>query len=238
MDHAEPASPVSDRLAELFAMKLALLHPRSVLDVGCGRGELLAELAAVSVPARGVEPSAERAAVALEAGLDVRQAPAAPLHEDDASFDWVVMRHVPHHLDDPGAALAEALRVARSGVLVAEPWFDVSVPSQAVAQRFDRWLKARDREDGLVHGDELSLGDLVGALTGRRPLDDVLIEAETHTRLEARPPGWLAQAAAPALADLAPDAPAAHEFLEIQRDAHRDGITPQGTLIVTLRKRD
>lgn len=238
MDLPEPdaASP-SRRLRRLFAVRLAVLHPRSVLDVGCGRGELLAELAAAQIDARGIEPNAERVATAVEAGLSVREATAVPLDEDDDAVDWVTLRHVPHHLAEPGAALAEALRVARSGVLVAEPCFDASVPSQHVAQRFDRWLKARDREGGMVHADEMSLGDLLAALAEHRTLDDLDVESETHVRLDPRPPGWLERAAAGALATLPPESDAAREFLEIQRDAHRHGVTAQGTLIVTLRKR-
>ena len=42
------------------------------------------------------------------------------------------------HLADERPAFAEALRVARTGVVVAEPRFDPDMPSQRVADRADQ----------------------------------------------------------------------------------------------------
>ena len=124
-------------LASIFSDRLLALHPRSVLDVGCGAGLLLERCRAADVRAVGIEPRFE----SLHAGA---------LPFANASFDWVTMRHVPHHLEHPRAAFAEAWRVARTGLLIAEPWYDPTVPSQHTALAADRWLKRQDRRRGKI----------------------------------------------------------------------------------------
>lgn len=48
-----------------------------VLDIGCGRGELLALLGEAGVPARGIDVNGEMVALCRERGFD-----AAGLHEE------------------------------------------------------------------------------------------------------------------------------------------------------------
>lgn len=100
--------------------------PRSVVEIGCGEGALLAELARawpqatfdgfeLSEPAielaraRGI-PRARR----LEA-FDGAHVPAA-----DGAYELAVLSHVLEHVPDPAPLLAEAARVARR-VLVEVP---------------------------------------------------------------------------------------------------------------------
>jgi SAM-dependent methyltransferase len=103
-------------------------RPGDVLDVGCGRGLMLARLRERGWHAAGVESSAEgssHARVAL--ALDVRVAPDLGACDfASESFDAISFYHVLEHLPDPAGALSEARRLLRpGGLLVVEvPNFD------------------------------------------------------------------------------------------------------------------
>ncbi len=71
-----------------------------------------------------------------------------------------------HHVTEIGRALAEAMRVARRAVVIVDPWFDLSIPSQKVGDRFERWLKALDRMTGMVHWDPIAAGEIAAACNG------------------------------------------------------------------------
>ena len=96
-----------------------------VLDIGCGRGELLMLLREAGVEARGIDADADMVAYARGEGLDVEQ---ADLVEhltglEDGSLGGIFMGQVVEHL--PAGTLARALELAAAklrpgGVLVAE----------------------------------------------------------------------------------------------------------------------
>ena len=71
------------------------------LDVGCGRGELLATLAQHLDHVTGLDPDPEMrlASAGRCAGLDHVEVTDTPLHDLDGSFDVVTMVAVLHHLD-------------------------------------------------------------------------------------------------------------------------------------------
>ena len=96
-----------------------------VLDVGCGRGELLGLLREAGVEARGVDADADMVAYARGEGLDVEQADALAYLEslDDGSLGGIFAGQVVEHL--PPATLLRLLQLAASklrpgGLLVAE----------------------------------------------------------------------------------------------------------------------
>jgi 2-polyprenyl-3-methyl-5-hydroxy-6-metoxy-1,4-benzoquinol methylase len=94
-----------------------------VLEVGCGRGALLATMQSHGWRAEGIDVDPVVVAAARRSGLQVR---AGTLHEHkfaDASFDAVVMSHLIEHVDHPLELLTEARRVLKPGrrLVVATP---------------------------------------------------------------------------------------------------------------------
>ena len=96
-----------------------------VLDVGCGRGELLQLLREVGVEARGIDADADMVAYARGEGLDVEQADLVEHLEGlpDGSLGGIFMGQVVEHL--PPGVLVRALELAAAklrggGLLVAE----------------------------------------------------------------------------------------------------------------------
>jgi SAM-dependent methyltransferase len=90
------------------------------LDVGCGPGGLLAELARRLGAAQvaGVDPTETFLATARAAvpGADVRPGSAERLPFDAGAFDVVLSQLVVNFMDDAGAGVAEMRRVARRAV--------------------------------------------------------------------------------------------------------------------------
>jgi SAM-dependent methyltransferase len=96
-----------------------------VLDIGCGRGELLSLLREAGVEARGIDADADMVAYARGDGLDVEQADLVEYLErlDAASLGGIFMGQVVEHL--PPGVLARSLELAAGklrpgGLLVAE----------------------------------------------------------------------------------------------------------------------
>src|ERR671936_2343895 len=96
-----------------------------VLDVGCGRGELVGLLREAGVEARGVDADADMVAFARGEGLPVEQADLLAYLEglDDGELGGVFADQVVEHLPPP--ALVRLLELAAAklrpgGLLVAE----------------------------------------------------------------------------------------------------------------------
>jgi 2-polyprenyl-3-methyl-5-hydroxy-6-metoxy-1,4-benzoquinol methylase len=105
---------------------LALLAAHSpVLDIGCGRGELLEVLGAEGVAAVGVDLNAEMVAEARGRGLDAHRADAVEWlrRQPERSLGSIISVHVVEHLElGPLIELLElaASRLVPGGILVAE----------------------------------------------------------------------------------------------------------------------
>ena len=113
----------STPLAPRFCDFAGIVAEKRALDVGCGPGVLIAELArrlgAAAISA--VDPSQPFVDAARERhpDVDVRQARAELLPFADDSFDASLAQLVVHFMDDPLAGLHEMSRVTRRGGVVA-----------------------------------------------------------------------------------------------------------------------
>lgn len=95
---------------------------RKLLDIGCGSGDYLAEMAALGWRTAGLEPDPQAAALARERGLAVVTG-ALPDQAADlpGPFDAITLRMVIEHLPDPSATLRAARNLlAPGGVLVVQ----------------------------------------------------------------------------------------------------------------------
>lgn len=110
------------RVATILAL-LAEHHPRHLVDLGCGNGQLLAEiarrheeatLAGVDLSPALIEQNRHRAPQIAWYVRDLQ----LPLPSDDAlreGFDTLVASEVIEHLDHPDVLLSDARQLARSG---------------------------------------------------------------------------------------------------------------------------
>lgn len=116
--------PLSPLLADLAGVSAG----QQVLDLGCGPGALLAELAArVGESAvSAIDPSESLVAAAAERfpAADVRLARAEHLPFADDAFDATLAQLVVHFMDDPRVGVREMRRVTRSGGAVAATVWD------------------------------------------------------------------------------------------------------------------
>jgi SAM-dependent methyltransferase len=129
--YAAFALMLSSEFTTDFAMLERLVAPagKDVLDIGCGGGALVRDLAGCGARAVGVEISEDQLASAVardrESGARYRVGRAQELPVDDASVDIAVFMRTLHHVPpaDLTQALGEARRVLRPDgvVYVAEP---------------------------------------------------------------------------------------------------------------------
>ena len=110
-------------LAGLFAASAGLPAHGRALDVGCGPGALIEELARRfgETEVAGVDPSESfvAAAAARHPWADIRHGFAEQLPFDDDSFDTALAALVVHFMTDAAAGTREMVRVTRPGGVVA-----------------------------------------------------------------------------------------------------------------------
>jgi len=147
---------IAERLSRYLPYLTGTMGQGPVLDLGCGRGEALAILAARGVPAAGVDGSARMVALCRERGLDAQEGDlferlaAAP----PASLGGVVSFHVIEHL--PAPSLDRLVRLAHrallpGGVLILE----TPNPLSLVVAARNFWLDPTHRRP--VHPESLHL---------------------------------------------------------------------------------
>ncbi|MCB9760684.1 MAG: metalloregulator ArsR/SmtB family transcription factor [Alphaproteobacteria bacterium] len=122
--HAEHWSQRRQELfgdAYLLPTLLALLPPGlTIADLGCGTGEVLVALAPVAGRVIGVDREARMLEVAAGraqglCNVELREGGLEALPLDDGAVDLALCMLVLHHVEDPGAVLAEAARALAPG---------------------------------------------------------------------------------------------------------------------------
>jgi SAM-dependent methyltransferase len=125
--------------------RIELPFPAHVLDVGCGSGRNLVDLARLG-PVAGVELSEQAAAVATARGVaDVRIGPVESLPWTDETFDLVTCLDVLEHTPDDRLTLRELRRVTRSGgvLLLTVPAYPSLWSAHDVVSGHHRRYRAR-----------------------------------------------------------------------------------------------
>jgi SAM-dependent methyltransferase len=102
------------------------LKPRSIVEIGCGDGALLAQLRGFAPVLDGFElsgPAAELARAAVPEARRIEAFDGSEVPAEDSEYDLAILSHVLEHVDRPLPLLAEAARVAHE-VLVEVPLED------------------------------------------------------------------------------------------------------------------
>lgn len=172
--------PFVDRATRVAIRRLRRLAPgSSVLDVGCGSGQLAAHLRSLGFQAAGLDPSPRACALARQHyGIEVACGDLRAAPWPASTFDAVTLFDVLEHLHDPVADLARARSLLKPGgvLVVKSPNFDA-----LQARLLGRWwyfldaprhlyhftprsLRAALRQAGFASADCRAIADPIGAL--------------------------------------------------------------------------
>ena len=198
LDEAD-RQPVIVELRRTIAERLDLRPADALLDVGCGTGTALFELAARVARAVGVDLSEEMLEVArsrARPGVELLRSDAAALPFDDGTFDAYRAERIYQHLEDPHAALREARRVLKPGgrLVVADPdWSGLLVDldddrllrralAATVASRPSATVGRRLRRLALEAGfPDVEIVPFLGVMTDREAVTRMLLTGLVYT---------------------------------------------------------
>jgi SAM-dependent methyltransferase len=120
-----PLPTVRDRAKELFIdlIEKNVPAPGSLLDVGCGYGEMGARLIPLGYQVAGVEPCEPVAVEARKRGLEVFEATLEEWEDEGRRYDGILFSNVLEHVPDPLLALKKAASLLsdRGRVIIEVP---------------------------------------------------------------------------------------------------------------------
>ena len=119
-----------NRYFKVLLKEAKILHPKSVLDVGCGEGFTLNKLRKVNIGKDLIGVDTSVTAITLGKKqfphLNLKEGSAYKLPFKDNTFDLVLCLEVLEHLEDPLKAFSEVVRVSKKNCIISvpnEPWF-------------------------------------------------------------------------------------------------------------------
>jgi len=113
-------TPIYRERRDFSQMYLGKIKPGRLLELGCGNGARLLQLAALGWSVEGQEVDRMSALMAAKNGIKIHLGPVETLKLPDASYEAVVMNHVIEHIHDPVKLLSECRRLLTSnGVLIS-----------------------------------------------------------------------------------------------------------------------
>jgi 2-polyprenyl-3-methyl-5-hydroxy-6-metoxy-1,4-benzoquinol methylase len=157
-DYLRDRPNVEAKFARVLEHVERYVSPGRLLDVGSGPGFLLSVARERGWSVRGVDLNRWAADHAREElGLDVTCEPLEAAGFEEASFDAVTMMDLIEHVADPGALIAEAARITRTGGVLVIHTPDAGAPVSRAMGR--RWPEVRRA------GEHLVLLSLAGAMS-------------------------------------------------------------------------
>lgn len=225
---------VDDDYRDEFRKRVLGGRPRSILEVGAGDGAFLQTVAGQVDRLTGLDPDPANVSRLKMEGFEAVEGAAERLPFADGEFDVVVFSFTPHHVSDWNAALTEALRVARNGVEILDVWYDETIADQRTTLALDRWYKMIDRRTGMVHNDTLPPGVMLAPVITRH---DVTYDYACRRIASPLNIGETMEHGREKLAKVDNDPALAREFDEIIAAGHRDGMSEEGAIMMTIEKR-
>jgi SAM-dependent methyltransferase len=164
-----------DDAREFALAAVAEATPRSVLEVGCGGGELAARMRnELGIRPLAVDQSERMVEIARARGIDARVADVQELPFEDASFDVAVAAWVLFHVPDLERGVSELARVlGPGGRLVAvtnyaDHLLELFALAGALEQRFELTFGGENGEEVLSgHFARVEKRDAFGTVTVR-----------------------------------------------------------------------
>ncbi len=136
-------------------------NPTQVLDLGAGAGALVAELTDAGVNATGIEHSSQALERAREDGISVEEGHIDGPTTVFPSAEWIAIRHVLHHVENPARVLLRASAAAEVGIIAAEPFADECFPRFEWTKRLEALTRRLDRRSGMHHEPDLTVSEIV-----------------------------------------------------------------------------
>ncbi len=151
-------------------------EPGRGLDVGAGRGDIAADLAARGWRMTAIEPSPAAAATMRRRGIDAREGILGTVELEQGDYDFVLFQHSLEHTTEPLADLRRAHAALKTGglVLVSVPnfgswqrrlfngrWFQLDLPRHRVhfaGATLERALRAAGFEQVVLERSSSAVG--------------------------------------------------------------------------------
>lgn len=143
--HANPVQKfLIERFYTEFIKDIRDLHPKSILDVGCGEGFTLERLRKQNIGEKleGIDflKTAIEIGKKVHPKLTLKQGTAYALPYKDNSFDVVIYSEVLEHLEHPDKALKELRRVTKKYAVLSVPNEPIFMMSNFLrGKNWSRW---------------------------------------------------------------------------------------------------